>query len=270
MRLRRRDLEGLLDFVKDAHDTEATEPLTTELLDRLTSLVGCEFATYQALDWQRRASTAYVPCSNEGDGFCAGEPADPRFAPRRGGLQKLSDRFDRRERERLREEEEYNAEFRVVDALAFGVGDAETRSGWVRFDSQSRDFGERERALALTLRPHVETLWRAAEFRRRAAELPVVEPVGQETVRVPPRGGSVARLTRREREILAHVAEGRTNGQIAEELWISAGTVRRHLENAYAKLGVHTRTAGFAPPGPTSEPPGPGDTPALRRVANLL
>ena len=27
------------------------------------------------------------------------------------------------------------------------------------------------------------------------------------------------------------------------ELWIACGTVRRHLENAYAKLGVHTRTA---------------------------
>lgn len=53
--------------------------------------------------------------------------------------------------------------------------------------------------------------------------------------------GSV--LTRREREILDLVAEGKTNGQIAEQLWISGGTVRRHLENAYAKLGVHTRTA---------------------------
>ena len=50
-------------------------------------------------------------------------------------------------------------------------------------------------------------------------------------------------LTRREREIISLVAEGMTNGQIAAQLWISAGTVRRHLENVYAKLGVHTRTA---------------------------
>ena len=49
-------------------------------------------------------------------------------------------------------------------------------------------------------------------------------------------------LTPRECEIIALVAEGLTNGQIAAQLWISAGTVRRHLENAYAKLGVHTRT----------------------------
>ncbi len=252
MRLERRDLEGLLDFVKDAHDTEATEPFTTQLLDRLTSLVGCEFATYQAFDWQRRASTAYVPCSNEDagalpglmpEGFWNREPSDPRFSLGRAAIHKLSDRFDRRERERIREEEKYNAEFRVVDIIGFGVGDTRMRSGWVAFDSQGRDFDERDRALVLALRPHVQTLWRAAESRRRVAELPVVEPVGDETARAPERRASVVRLTRREREILAHVAEGKTNGQIAEQLWISAGTVRRHLENAYAKLGVHTRTA---------------------------
>jgi DNA-binding NarL/FixJ family response regulator len=37
-----------------------------------------------------------------------------------------------------------------------------------------------------------------------------------------------------------------TNKQIAERLWISPGTVRRHLQNAFAKLGVHTRTAAVA------------------------
>jgi DNA-binding CsgD family transcriptional regulator len=50
-------------------------------------------------------------------------------------------------------------------------------------------------------------------------------------------------LTNREREILALVAEGRTNGEVASALWISPATVRKHLENAYAKLGVTTRTA---------------------------
>jgi RNA polymerase sigma factor (sigma-70 family) len=54
------------------------------------------------------------------------------------------------------------------------------------------------------------------------------------------------RLTPREREILDLVAEGKTNMEIAEILWVSPGTVRRHLENIYAKLGVHTRTAAAA------------------------
>lgn len=50
-------------------------------------------------------------------------------------------------------------------------------------------------------------------------------------------------LTPRERQILAWVARGKTNPEIAEILWIAQTTVRRHLENIYAKLGVHTRTA---------------------------
>jgi DNA-binding CsgD family transcriptional regulator len=54
---------------------------------------------------------------------------------------------------------------------------------------------------------------------------------------------STPRLTAREREILDLVAEGRTNSEIAERLWLSTGTVRKHLDHVYAKLGVHTRTA---------------------------
>jgi DNA-binding CsgD family transcriptional regulator len=50
-------------------------------------------------------------------------------------------------------------------------------------------------------------------------------------------------LTRREREILAWVARGKTNSEIAQTLWIAPGTVRKHLENIYPKLGVRTRTA---------------------------
>lgn len=57
---------------------------------------------------------------------------------------------------------------------------------------------------------------------------------------------SMPRLTRRELEILELVADGRTNGEIAERLWVSPLTVRRHLENIYVKLGVHTRTAAAA------------------------
>lgn len=48
-------------------------------------------------------------------------------------------------------------------------------------------------------------------------------------------------LTAREREILTWVGRDKTNPQIARILWISPGTVRKHLENIYAKLGVSTR-----------------------------
>jgi DNA-binding CsgD family transcriptional regulator len=39
---------------------------------------------------------------------------------------------------------------------------------------------------------------------------------------------------------------GKTNADIAGLLWLAPSTVRKHLENVYAKLGVSTRTAAVA------------------------
>ena len=57
-----------------------------------------------------------------------------------------------------------------------------------------------------------------------------------------PAGG----LSTREREVLALVRDGLRNAEIAEALWVSPATVRKHLENIYEKLDVHTRTAAVA------------------------
>jgi DNA-binding NarL/FixJ family response regulator len=53
-------------------------------------------------------------------------------------------------------------------------------------------------------------------------------------------------LTPREAEILALVAGGRSNQQIAAELVLSVRTVERHLATVYQKLGVHGRSARAA------------------------
>jgi ATP/maltotriose-dependent transcriptional regulator MalT len=53
-------------------------------------------------------------------------------------------------------------------------------------------------------------------------------------------------LTRREREVLSLVAQGRSNDQIAASLVLSVRTVERHVANAYAKIGVSGRTARAA------------------------
>jgi DNA-binding CsgD family transcriptional regulator len=57
--------------------------------------------------------------------------------------------------------------------------------------------------------------------------------------------GAAARdaLTAREREVLDQVAGGATNAVIAQTLIISQSTVKKHLDNIYAKLGVGSRTA---------------------------
>jgi DNA-binding NarL/FixJ family response regulator len=53
-------------------------------------------------------------------------------------------------------------------------------------------------------------------------------------------------LTGRELEVLALVATGKTNREIAAALIISEHTVARHVQNVLAKLGVSSRTAAVA------------------------
>jgi DNA-binding CsgD family transcriptional regulator len=48
-------------------------------------------------------------------------------------------------------------------------------------------------------------------------------------------------LTPTEREVVALVAEGRTNAQVATRMYVSPHTVNTHLRNAFLKLGVQSR-----------------------------
>ena len=56
----------------------------------------------------------------------------------------------------------------------------------------------------------------------------------------PPRPGG---LSRREIEVLRLVADGRTAGEIATELFISSRTAEHHIEHIYTKIGVSSRVA---------------------------
>ena len=53
-------------------------------------------------------------------------------------------------------------------------------------------------------------------------------------------------LTNRELEVLALVAAGETNHEIASRLFLSDRTVHRHVSNIFDKLGVRSRTAAAA------------------------
>jgi DNA-binding CsgD family transcriptional regulator len=63
--------------------------------------------------------------------------------------------------------------------------------------------------------------------------------------------GADGKLTRREAEVVGYVRRGFANKQIADSLAIREDTVKKHLRNAYLKLGVHRRseiiTAGAEP-----------------------
>ncbi len=57
-----------------------------------------------------------------------------------------------------------------------------------------------------------------------------------------PAAPTLPELTDREREVLTLIAQGRSNQQIAEQLYLSPKTVRNHVSNIFTKLQVADRT----------------------------
>ena len=53
-------------------------------------------------------------------------------------------------------------------------------------------------------------------------------------------------LSERELEVLRLVASGRSNREIARELYVSLATVKTHINNTYRKLGANSRTRAVA------------------------
>ena len=76
-----------------------------------------------------------------------------------------------------------------------------------------------------------------AAFEALGAALDAADLAGQRRAALP--NG----LTEREAQVLALVAAGSTNRQIADELFLSQKTVARHVSNIFTKIGVTTRTA---------------------------
>ena len=64
-------------------------------------------------------------------------------------------------------------------------------------------------------------------------------------------------LTPREREVLALMAEGRSNAGIARRLWVTGGTVEKHVHSILAKLRSRRRTTTTAACSPWSRSSSP-------------
>ena len=108
----------------------------------------------------------------------------------------------------------------ITDGIAIGFRNGPDAVSQVWFDRLRHEFTDGDLAMLGLVPPVLQRLLR----HRTTPRLPVS-------------------LTVRERRIMMLVANGMSNDEIAADLFVSVGTVRKHLENIYRKLGVHSRLA---------------------------
>jgi DNA-binding NarL/FixJ family response regulator/tetratricopeptide (TPR) repeat protein len=132
----------------------------------------------------------------------------------------------------------------AVEAFSYGNVYAVARCQW-RLAEALAGGGDREQATAAARAAHATAtrlgsapLREALEAlaRRGRLDLGVVLPAQR----------TLAGLTPRELEVLRLLVEGRSNRQIAEQLFISAKTASVHVTNLLSKLGVHSRLEAAA------------------------
>jgi DNA-binding CsgD family transcriptional regulator len=229
-RLYESDYRKALEVLYAAGEVEGAVAFAQPVLPALGELVPCDVVTFHERSTHPDRVVLYV-----------GEPlgpmtADVREAHRRlkredplgpaHGARTLSDVVTLREFRRTAFYQYVHRPLGIEHMLQLYIDPGRTDAR-LEFDRSDTDFSERDRQVLELLLPHLRQFLQAAA--RHAAN-----------------GPRAYLLTAREREVLDHVAEGQTNDEIAHALQISSQTVRKHLENAFDKLGVHTRTAAVA------------------------
>ena len=226
------DVRKLLGIISDDRSDLPAAGLPRSLLSDLTDVVRCDAVSFFEQDSGRQVHEFMqaVPAEDgeEDDDrvfWVHYWDCDPCSYPDRSGdlrsVTKISDFYSARQwhgtgmyRDHFRGEIEHEMMVCLPAAPGRSVR-------LIFFRGAGADFSERDRGLLSLLRPHLHEAYRAAERRRRGAP----------------------ELTRRQRELLHLVADGYTNAQIGRRLGLAEGTVRKHLENIFARLQVSSRTA---------------------------
>jgi DNA-binding CsgD family transcriptional regulator len=225
-RLSRSDYRKVLEVVYAAGESGGPIAFSRDALSALRELVPCDVVTFHERSWAPEQVLVYT-----------GEPVGPVTPEIRAAHRRLADEDPLQPASRatrltdvvsigaFRRRRFYTEVHRPlgIEYLLWLYLDPQVSDARLEFDRNDGDFDERDLVVLDLVLPQLRRRLRAA------------------------RGDDAAgALTAREREVVAHVAAGRTNAEIGRALGISHQTVRKHLENVYAKLGVHTRTGALA------------------------
>jgi DNA-binding CsgD family transcriptional regulator len=256
-RLTRADMEAVLAFAAEVGTAASQLDRADEwIVERLARVTGSELAGYTLLDvtchllhTTEFPGPAWIPTEHESALLRTENPFSDHAA--RIGLAtfsaiRLTDVVDMRS---FRHSELYALQDDDIDYAIQARMPAEDGGHWTLEVGRSRrDYSVRDVMFLDIMRP---SLVGYEAHRVLAAKVAELQRVRRDAV-------PDELLSVRENEVLDLVAGGATNGQIAEQLWISPATVKKHLENVYAKLEVGSRTAALAHTGrsmATDEPP---------------
>lgn len=238
MTLVHRDYDRALAFVAEAAGIDGPQPFVADTIERFLSVVAADWCGYYEFTWARQVApgvdTYFVQTDQAPDPIDWTSEVVLNAAtawPLRDRLcsssepRKLSDFLSSIE---LQRHPWYHASMRPNGARhemkMWLAGPDGTVQAFMFVRTRGRqDFDERDRSILALLRPHLSAIRTRWERRHRPSS-----------------------LTTREAEILDLVAKGMSNAQIANALVVSPLTVRRHLENVFGKLGVHSRSAAVA------------------------
>jgi DNA-binding CsgD family transcriptional regulator len=245
--------QSLVDFLLEAVADDGTTPFPANVLAGMRTVVPCETVSY--MEWSPQellefslaaddpASTLSVWRSytqvRQDDPLAGGTDGGSSLPEREwlGRPLAISDFISDREfrRRGLYAEVCRPLGVRAVMKVFLPTGGATGAS--LVFDTTRSRFTETDRLTLERLVPHLGQLRRNALARRTYPAL--MDSTAAARMRL-------LRLTPRERVVLARAAAGETNAVIAQALFVSPGTVRKHLEHIYDKLEVRTRTAAAA------------------------
>jgi DNA-binding CsgD family transcriptional regulator len=245
--------EALVDFLLEAVADEGTTPFPADVLASLRKVVRCDTVAYW--EWSPQELVEFSLAADEPemilpvwdvypqvrqDDPLPGWAPDGSPLPNRGWFGRtlaISDFLSDREfrRRGLYAEVCKPLGHRAVMKVYLPTGAATGAS--LVFDTTRTRFAESDRLTLERLVPHLAQLRRNTLARRTYPALKDATAAARRRL---------LRLTPRERVVLARAAAGETNTAIAAALFVSPGTVRKHLEHIYDKLEARTRTEAAA------------------------